>query len=247
METSLHRDLKALYADKEAEFEVTLGRYRIDVVSGGQLVEIQHGSLAAIRDKVQKLLEKHRVLVVKPIVVKKRLVKRSVKGGPVTDRRLSPKRGGILDLFDEMVYFTRAFPHKRLTLDVPLVEVEEWRYPGHGRRRRWRRGDQEVEDRKLVRVDRAYRFRTASDLLGLITCPLPRPFDTGQLAVGLGVERWFAQRIAYCLRKIGALGEVGKRGNARLYEFAGTGEKRRLIPVRKSLSEACEVPMVNVR
>jgi hypothetical protein len=247
METSLHRDLKALYADEEAKFEVKLGRYRIDVVSGDQLVEIQHGSLAAIRDKVRKLLEKHRMLVVKPIVVKKRLIKQSAKGGPITGRRLSPKRGQILDLFDELVYFTRAFPHQRLTLDVPLVEVEEWRYPGHGRRRRWRRGDHEVEDRKLVRVERVYRLRTASDLCGLITCPLPRPFDTGQLAGGLGVERWFAQRIAYCLRKIGALGEVGKRGNARLYEFAGSREKRRLIPVGKSLAKPCEVPIVTVR
>ena len=56
METSLHRDLKTLYAGKDAQFEVSLGGYRIDVMSGGRLVEIQHGSLAAIRDKVQALL-----------------------------------------------------------------------------------------------------------------------------------------------------------------------------------------------
>jgi hypothetical protein len=34
------------------------------------------------------------------------------------------------------------------------------------------------------------------------------------------VERWFAQRIAYCLRSIGAIEEVGKTGNTRLYEAA---------------------------
>jgi len=52
-------------------------------------------------------------------------------------RRWSPKRGAAVDIFDDLVHFTRAFPHKRLTLEVPLVEVEELRYPGHGRRRRW--------------------------------------------------------------------------------------------------------------
>jgi hypothetical protein len=220
METSLHRDLKALYAGGDARVEVVLGGYRIDAVAGDQLVEIQHGSLAAIRDKVRRLLERHRVLVVKPIVARKVLVKRSDKGGRVTGRRMSPKRGRILDLFDELVYFTRVFPHERLALEVPLVEIEEWRYPGHGRRRRWRAGDHEVEDRKLVSVDRVYRLRTASDVGRLIDCPLPRPFHTGHLARALSVERWFAQRIAYCLRSIGAIEEVGKTGNTRLYEAA---------------------------
>src|SRR5476649_202018 len=98
METSLHRDLKTLYADQDAQFEVSLDGYRIDVISDGRLVEIQHGSLAAIRDKVKVLLKKHRVVVVKPIVARKVLVKRSCKDGPVTSRRLSPKRGTFFDL-----------------------------------------------------------------------------------------------------------------------------------------------------
>ena len=152
METSLHRDLKRLYGGEDVQFEVPLGAHRIDVVSGGRLVEIQRGSLAAIRDKVRMLLEDHRVIVVKPIIVRKMLVKRVSKDGPVACRRLSPKRGTILDLFEELVHFGRVFPHPRLTLEVPLVDVEEWRYPGHGRRRRWRRDDYQVEDQKLIAV-----------------------------------------------------------------------------------------------
>ena len=219
METSLHRDLKTLYGGEEARFEVSLGKFRIDCVSGDHLVEIQHGSLSAIRDKVRKLLARHRVLVVKPIVVRKLLVKQSAKGGRITERRMSPKRGRLLDLFDELIYFTRVFPHQRLILEVPLVDIEEWRYPGHGRRRRWRANDHQVEDQKLVAVHEVYRLQTASDLLRLISCPLPRPFHTGHLAESLGVERWEAQRIAYCLRKIGTLRQMGKQGNTHLYEL----------------------------
>ena len=220
METSLHRDLKRRYGDQDVQFEVALGAHRIDVVAGGRLVEIQLGSLAAIRDKVRILVEDHRVVVVKPIIVEKTLVKRAAKDGPVTQRRKSPKRGTILDLFDDLVHFTRAFPHQRLTLEVPLIDVEEWRYPGHGRRRRWRRDDYEVEDQKLIAVHETYRFQTAVDLAKLITCTLPRQFHTGQLAESLGVSRWMAQRIAYCLRQTGAVRVVGKQRNARLYQFA---------------------------
>jgi hypothetical protein len=220
METSLHRDLKRLYGGDDMRFEVPLGAHRIDVVSDGRLVEIQLASLAAIRDKVRALVKHHRVVVVKPIIVQKTLVKRAEKDGPVASRRISPKRGAILDLFDELVHFTRAFPHKRLTLEVPMIEIEEWRYPGHGRRRRWRRDDYEVEDQKLVAVGETYRFRTAADLARLVACPLPPQFHTGHLAQSLGVPRWMTQRIAYCLRETGAVCEVGKQGNARVYEFA---------------------------
>lgn len=223
METSLHRDLKRLYAGRDARLEVRWGGYRIDAVNGEELVEIQHGSLAAIRDKVRHLLAQRRVRVVKPIVAGKLLVKRARKDGPVTLRRASPKRGSVLEVFDELVYFTAIFPHPRLTLEVLLVDIEEWRYPGHGRRRRYRSGGHQIEDQKLCGVRAVHRLRTAADLRGLLPCRLPAPFHTGQLAEALGIERHLAQRIAYCLRETGAALEVGKRGNALLYALADAG------------------------
>jgi hypothetical protein len=219
METSLHRELKSLYAGQDAQFEVALDGFRIDAIAGDRLVEIQHGSLAAIRDKVRTLLQRWRVVVVKPIVVEKLLVKRASKDGPVLSRRMSPKRGTLLSLFDELVHFTHVFPHQRLTLEVPLIDVEEWRYPGHGRRRRWRRDDYQVEDQKLVAVRTIHRFQTAGDLAELIEGPLPQPFHSAHLAECLQVDRRVAQRIAYCLRRTGAVHEAGKAGNTRLYTF----------------------------
>lgn len=218
METSLHQQLKAHYAGDDGEVEVRLGRYRIDVVRDDRLIEIQHGGLAAIRDKVRSLCKQHRVLVVKPIVATKTLIKCKQKGGRVVSRRRSPKRGELLDLFDELVHFTRAFPHRNLTLEAALVEVEEWRYPGHGKRRRWRKNDFVVEDQKLVDVVRVHRLQSRQDLLGLLPADLPQPFNTAQLAEGLGKPRWVAQRIAYCLREMGAAKPVGKQGNAILYK-----------------------------
>jgi hypothetical protein len=217
VETSLHRQLKDAYAGDGAATEVHFGDYRIDVVSSGQLVEIQHGCLAAIRDKVRCLLPKHRILVVKPIIIRKQLVKQDAKGGRVVARRLSPKKGNVLDLFHDLVYFVRLFPHPNLTLEAPLVDIEEWRYPGHRRRRR--RSADQVEDQRLLHIGRVYCFRTAADLSRLAPRGLPEPFHTGQLAESLHVQRWVAQRIAYCFRETGATVEVGRCCNARLYQF----------------------------
>lgn len=217
METSLHRQLKEHYAADAAAQEVACDGYRIDAMRGRQLIEIQHGSLAAIRDKVATLLERHRVTVVKPIVARKQLVKLNRRGGKVVESRLSPKRGSVLDLFDELVYFTRVFPHQRLTLEAALVEIEEVRYPGHGRRRRRRQRDFQIEDQRLVRMLEVMRFRTLADLRRLLPRQLPATFHTGHLSECLQIERWVAQRIAYCLRETGAIRPVGKQGNALLY------------------------------
>jgi hypothetical protein len=219
VEYSLHRQLKALYAGDGAAQEVRLESFRIDAVVGSLLVEIQHGSLAAIQRKVQRLLQEHRVLVVKPLVASKRIIKRASEDGPIVHNRLSPKRAGLLDAFHELVYFTRVFPHPRLEVELALVEVEEWRYPGHGKRRRWRRNDCVVEDQKLVRVLERHRLKDTADLRRLAACPLPATFHTGHLASGLGIDRWVAQRIAYCWRETGTARVVGKTGNTVLYCF----------------------------
>jgi hypothetical protein len=218
METTLHRQLKAHYAPDGARLEERIGRYRIDVIDGDELIEVQLGSLSAIRDKVATLVREHRVRIVKPIVAAKYLVKQKRAGGQVVSRRRSPKQGTLLDVFEELVHFTRVFPHSQLTLEVVLVEIEEWRFPGHGRRRRWRRNDHEVEDQRLVAVLGSETFHTAADLCRLLPRKLPKPFHTGHIAAGLGVQRWIAQRMAYCLRKMGAIECVGKERGAWLYK-----------------------------
>ncbi len=98
------------------------------------------------------------------------------------------------------------------------LDVEEWRYPGHGRRR-WRRGtDHVVEDQKLVALRRVVRFRSAGDLMQIIPDDLPSPFHTAHLAESLNIPRWVARRIAYFLRNTGAAEQVVKQGNAWLYQ-----------------------------
>ena len=44
-----------------------------------------------------------------------------------------------------------------------------------------------------------------------------KPFSTIDLAQRLGRPVWFAQRVAYCLRKTGAARVVGKTGNRLVY------------------------------
>ncbi|MFP6574523.1 MAG: hypothetical protein VB912_05175 [Pirellulaceae bacterium] len=230
METTLHRQLKQLYTDTRSRQEVPLDNYRIDVVRGDVLVEVQLGSIAAIRDKLHKLLVDHCVLVVKPIIARKHLVKLSGRDGEVVSRRRSPKRGTIMNLFDELVYCTGLFPHPNLCIDVPLIEMEELRFPGHGRRRRQRENDFQVQDQRLLNVESIQRFATGTDLRKLIPATLPTTFHTGHLAEAIEQSRETAQQIAYCFRHMKITRQVGKEGNAILYRFKTTRSKKRPQP-----------------
>lgn len=218
METTLHRELKALYCSQSSQQEVRVDGYRIDAVARHKLIEIQCGSLSGIRRKVRRLLERHSVTVVKPLAANKLLLRRDRKGGPVVDRRFSPKHESSFSLFEDLVYFVGVFPHRRLTLEVLLIELEEHRR--RKRRHRWRRNAFVVDDRRLIRVCNRQVFRSARDLLGLLPVGLVNPFTTGELATAAGVPRWLAQKAGFCLRTTGAALVAGKRKNAWLYTVA---------------------------
>lgn len=221
METTLHRQLKLRYAADPSQTEVTIGRYRIDALRGDELIEIQCASLAAIRDKCQQLLRRHRLRVVKPVVLRTRIAKVKRAAGKVTSRRMSPRRGSVLDLFDELIYFTRVFPHPNLTIDVPLVHVEQTRGPAGRRRRRWHK-DYRVHDVALERVEATMELQAPADLLRLIALPPDtESFDTSDLARALDRPRWHAQQIAYVLRNTGAIDSTGRTRAGITYRRAG--------------------------
>jgi hypothetical protein len=72
-----------------------------------------------------------------------------------------------------------------------------------------------------VQVLEVHRFQSADHLFRMVPGRLPKPFHTGHLADQLKVQRWIAQRVAYCLREMGAVRTVGKERGAWLYERVG--------------------------
>ncbi len=219
METSLHRTLKAHYALDPTQTEIRLGKYRIDAIDEkGRLVEVQHAKLGAIRDKIADLLNEHTVRVIKPIVANKWIVTLDPKKGTAVRRRRSPKRGCHLDIFADLLHFTRVFPHPRLILEAPLIDVEETRIP---KPKRWRRAKPyQIVDQCVLNVGDSLWLTEASDLFALANVPTETVFDTAMLATWLEKPRWFAQQAAYVLSHCGACVEAGKRGNNRLYQAA---------------------------
>jgi hypothetical protein len=225
METSLHRSLKELYSTQGSRTEAVVRGYRADVLRANQIVEIQASPLGAIARKVADLLQYHSVLVVKPITRRKVLVRRNDASGEWNLRRLSPKTGKMLDAFDELVNFTRVFPHANLALELVLIDEEELRVPR--RKHRFRRPNYRVHDRRLVNVIARHRLTSAFDLLDLLPANPPNPITTDVLAGHLGCAQWFARKVAYTLRHCGAARLSGKVGNRLVYQICERPADRR--------------------
>lgn len=128
--TSLHRQLREYYVSDATRHEVALEGYRIDAIDeAGRLIEIQCASLAAIRDKIRRLLKlQHPVTVVKPLAAVRRVTTINVADGSIQRSRRSPSKQTAAHIFLELVHFG-VFPSPNLQLDVLLTEQEELRLP----------------------------------------------------------------------------------------------------------------------
>ncbi len=212
METTLHRQLKHAYAGTGDETEVQVGSFRIDAIRDDELIEIQCASLSALRSKAKRLLGRHSLRIVKPIFHRTRITRLAEPDGKILSRRMSPKRGHVVDVFDELIYLTQVFPHPNLTIEVVLVDVEQFRVPAEKpkRRRRWQK-DYTIHDVKLEAILDHFEFHEPSDLLRIIDWPGGiESITTETIAKATERPRWVAQKIAYVLKHVGAIHATGR-------------------------------------
>jgi hypothetical protein len=215
-EQPLHAALKEWYAQPGDQFEVSVDGFVIDIVRGDLLIEIQTGNFAAIKRKMRTLVRDHPVRVVYPIAREKWIVRLAKDGsGEVLGRRKSPKRGAAEHVFTELVRLPKLLVSPNFSVEVLLVQAEEIRsYDG---KRGWRRHGWVIDERRLLEVVDRRLFETPDDLAVFVPPDLAEPWTTADLAAAVGQPRWLARKMAYCLRKMGAVEPVGKQGNAILY------------------------------
>jgi hypothetical protein len=136
--------------------------YRADIIRGDLLIEIQTGNFPQIRAKLAKLLKGYRVRLVHP-VAERRWIIREVDGK--RQRRVSPSRGRVEEVFSELVYCPTLPLDPNFSLEVILVHAEE------GQAVRWRgkrRTRFTVTERHLVEVVGRELFEKPTDYLRLL-------------------------------------------------------------------------------
>jgi hypothetical protein len=185
----------------------------VDLVQAdGRLVEVQTGALAAMGPKLDRLLNDHQVLIVHPIAVESVLVRKGM-----ADRR-SPKRGKLVDIFEQLVSVPTLLDHPNLSIDVVLIVEEKVKVEDPNLRRR--RGGWRTVDRRLVEIVDIRRLSSPADLDEFVPADLPEVFTTADMVRRGMLTRDSAQRVAYCMRALGRFEVVSRSKSGYEYRWA---------------------------
>lgn len=215
--SSLHSAIKDWYSLPGDRLEARVGNFIVDIVRDGLLIEIQTRNFSAIKRKLRSLIDDYSVRLVYPIARRKWIVRVARSNGEMISRRRSPKRGKLTDLFDELIWIPHLAGEDNFSMEVLMIEDEEIRCAdGKGS---WRRRGVSIKDRKLLDVVERVRFVEGGDFLRFLPSDLDQPFTNRSLAREIGVSVRQSRRITYCLKKMGAIREVGKRRNELLFEM----------------------------
>jgi len=214
-EKPLHAALKEWYSQPGDLLESSVDGFVVDIVRGHLLIEIQTGNFAAMKRKLAKLTVHHPVRLVYPIARDKWIVRLAEDGHSQLSRRKSPKRGAVEHLFDELVSLPKLLLNPNFSIEVLIVQEEEIRR--HDAFRAWRRNGWVTYERRLLRVVERRLFQGPGDIYALLPSTLSEPFTTTDLAQAIAKPRRLAQKMVYCLRLVGLIKLVGKKGNAVLY------------------------------
>ncbi len=214
-ESSLHKSVKESYGAYGGKVEARIDGFIVDAVKNDLLIEVQTGNFASIRDKLKRLVKEHKVRLVYPVAEEK-LITRISAEGEVINTRKSPRRGRITDIFNELIRFPELVNNDNFTIEVLMSRVEEIRCDdGKGS---WRRKGVSIKDRRLVEIFESIVLENKKDFSELLPESIKQPFSSRDVAMCEGCSASTARKIAYCLKKMGALRECGKKGNLILYE-----------------------------
>ena len=216
-ESSLHIQMKQWCFKDGDKVEVPIKGYIIDIVRENLLIEIQTKNFSAMKRKLKDLLSEYQVRVIHPIAATRHITYliADCEGNTHYTTRKSPKKGVLLDVFNELIGITDFLDNLNLEIEVLLIHEEEFRCnDGKGS---WKRKGASITDRKFNAVQESYIFKNKQDYIDILPSNLPELFTTKSLAKALGIKVNTSRKIVYCLKKINGIIQVGKEGNMLVY------------------------------
>lgn len=213
-ETSLHAGLIDRFSNPGDSFEVKIEGFLIDIQRGNRLIEIQTRNLGKLKNKILTLKDQYPIDIIFPIATAKWILKTNNKG-KVIQKRKSPKKGKIEDIFNELVNAPLLITPNNVSLIIAMIHAEEiWKNDGKGS---WRRKKWSIVGRNLLEVHDTIEFCSPTDFLSLLPKTLSTIFTNKILAEHIGISQGLATKMTFSLRKMGMITLVGKKGRENLY------------------------------
>jgi hypothetical protein len=215
-ESTLHRQLKQLYMVDGAVEEALVGDFVVDVLlPSGEIIEVQTGSFHKLRGKIDVLTRRHRLRIVYPQFVTRRLQVCTDQSREDCYVRKSPKHGRLVDCVSQLVWIADLLHREELVVEVVLIDDREIRIAdGKGS---WRRKGVSVVDRVVERIVASRVFAVPQDFAVLLPAAAGDSFTNHDLGKLLAVNHRTAAELTRLLRTLGIVELRGPRARANLY------------------------------
>jgi hypothetical protein len=214
-EFSLHSEIKKVYSLPGDQIEAKVGNYIVDILRENLVIEVQTKNFSALKEKLQVLTKKHKVRLVYPLPEKK-WITHVTKDHIELNKRKSPRKGKLTDLFRELVMIPNMIGEENFSLEVLFIDEEEVRCEdGKGS---WRRRGVSIKERKLLKVNDRILFQTKADYLKILPEDLNEVFTNKELAHLAKISVRTARQITYCLRKSNVILLAGKNGRSLAFQ-----------------------------
>lgn len=214
-EYSLHSEIRRIYSLPGDNFEAKVDNYIVDILRGQLVVEVQTKNFSALKEKLQTLTEKHQVRLVYPLPEEK-WITYITKDNTVVNKRKSPKKGRLTDLFRELVMIPQMIGDENFSLEVLFIDEEEVRCDdGKGS---WRRRGASIKDRRLLQVKGRILFQNKTDYLKMLPDSLNQVFTNRELAKLAKIPVGTARQMTYCLRKSNIIRIAEKNGRELVFQ-----------------------------
>ncbi len=129
-EKSLHRLIKRFFCEDESRFEIKIGPHLADVLTDGEIIEVQTSSFYPLQKKIAYYLNNTglRIRIVHPIISKKTVVRIDAESGEILRQRRSSAKRGAANVLPELYWLGDDVKNERLCIDVFLVSATEYRF-----------------------------------------------------------------------------------------------------------------------
>lgn len=229
-ETHLHRTLKTLYQaqNPESTTETQVGKSIADIVTkDGNIIEIQTGSLAHLKEKCRAFLANGRtVTIVYPLATVK-YIETYTQDGTLLRRRKSPQKKPLYTMFRELTGLCSILTEPKLSVHVLETIIAEERIQtespvqsANGRRRtpkNWLKTGKRLES-----IERTSIFASPADYVSLLPRGMPDIFCAKDVytrlkAQGASLTQNDARLMLWVLSHAGIIFECEKKGKTRQY------------------------------
>ncbi|MDR2793878.1 MAG: hypothetical protein LBB61_09485 [Treponema sp.] len=221
-EHTLHYELKVQYAGLDGKTEVAVspmrgvsGNYICDgITRAGEIIEVQTGSFAPLKEKVQNLSRGYKLRIVHPIVLHKRIDLYKEDGSLIHSRK-SPASGSKWDVFKALVHGWEIAALDNVCIELAFVDIAETRRDdGQGS---WRRKRVSIADKRLLAQYPSLALRERADYLQFAPFERDERWTAADLALRAKISPPLARKTVFVLTKLNIVARIGKKGRAWAY------------------------------